>query len=163
MGIANFTLKPSKRDRRGFSLIELLIVLAIIAIIAMIAIPKIGKNLIAARETTAIGNMRTITQVQLQYSTQFNKFAPSLTELGPPASGADGPAAAGLLPKNLAEGKVGGYIFTVQATPGGYSATAVPEQFGTTGTRNFYSDQNGAIHYSSTLDPASDKSPVIGQ
>lgn len=143
-------------------MIELLIVIAIILIIAAIAVPKFNKQMMAAKEAAAISQVRSITQAQLQYNSQFGKFASSLAELGPPASGAAGPSAADILPKNLAEGKASGYLFAIQMTPTGYAITAVPEQFGTTGTRNFYSDQNGGIHYSNTQDPATDKSPNIG-
>ena len=75
----------------------------------------------------------------------FGKYAQTLTELGPPASGAAGPAAADLIPKSLAEGKNSGYIFAVQGTPTGYAVTAVPEVFGSSGNRTFYSDQTMVI------------------
>ena len=169
MGIANFQkperIRIPRRQalQRGFSLIELLIVIAIILILAAIAIPRMNRQMMAARETAAVGQLRTITQAQLQYNSQFGKYASTLAELGPPASGAAGPAAADLIPKSLAEGKASGYIFTVQMIPAGYAATAVPEQFGNSGTKNFYSDQNGGTHYSLTQDPATDKSPTIGQ
>src|SRR2546422_3833000 len=56
-----------------------------------------------------------------------------------------GPAAADLIPKSLAEGKNSGYIFAVQGTPTGYAVTAVPEGFGSSGNRTFYSDQTLVI------------------
>lgn len=166
MGVANLSssknqLLRRKQLQRGFSLIELLIVIAIILVIAAIAIPKMNKQLMAAREAAAISQVKSLTQAELQYNSQFGKFASSLAELGPPASGAASPAAADLIPKNLADGKASGYIFAIQATPGGYAITAVPEQFGSSGTRNFFSDQNGGVHVSFTQDLASDKSPTI--
>src|SRR5947209_16563009 len=101
------------RRRRGFSLIELLIVISIILIIAAIAVPKMNNQLMASHEMAAIRQVTTIHQAETQYYSQFGKYAESLAALGPPASGAAGPAAADLIPKVLAEGKNSGYVFNV--------------------------------------------------
>src|ERR1700724_2940251 len=131
-----------KDRRRGFSLIELLIVIAIILVIVTIAVPQYNKQMMSAHETAAIQTIRTIHAVELQYYSQFGRYAASLAELGPPASGAASPAAADLITKDLAEGKKSGYIFTVANTPTGYAVSAVPEAFNSSGRRTFYSDQN---------------------
>ncbi len=149
------------RLRRGFSLIELLIVIAIILIIAAIAVPKMNKQIMAAHEMAAIRMIGTIHQGETQYYSQYGKYAQSLAELGPPASGADGPAAAGIIPKNLADGKASGYLFTVVASPTGYSVTAVPEAFGNSGGRTFFSDQTLVIRNNYTAEPATVASPEI--
>ena len=109
----------TNRRRRGFSLIELLIVIAIILILAMIAVPKVNQQLMSARETAAIQEIKTIHQAETQYYSTFGKYAASLAELGPPASGAAGPAAADLIPKSLADGKNGGYIYAVIGSASG--------------------------------------------
>src|ERR1035441_8309364 len=70
--------------RRGFSLIELLIVISIILIIITMAVPKFNKAKEFANETQAISEIRTIHEVQVQYQSQYGRFATSLTELGPP-------------------------------------------------------------------------------
>jgi prepilin-type N-terminal cleavage/methylation domain-containing protein len=150
------------RLRRGFSLIELLIVVAIILIIAAVAIPKMNSQLMQAREMAAIREINTIHQGQTQYYSQFGRFAASLSELGPPASGAPGPAAADLIPAALASGKKSGHIFTVSLTPTGYSITVTPEQFGSSGRRNFYSDQTLVVRESWTQEPATAQSPELG-
>ena len=147
--------------RRGFSLIELLIVIAIILIIAAIAVPKMNNQMQAAHEMAAIRQITTIHQVQTQYYSQFGRYAANLTELGPPASGPAGPAAADLIPKVLADGKNSGYIFTLQAIPTGYAVTAVPEAFGSSGRRTFYSDQTLVIRNNWTQEPATANSPEI--
>ncbi len=149
------------RRRRGFSLIELLIVIAIILVIAAIAVPKMNRQLMAAHEMAAIRQITTIHQAETQYYSQFGKYAESLVALGPPASGAAGPAAADLIPKNLAEGKNSGFLFTVQPTPTGYAVTAVPEAFGSSGSRTFYSDQTLVVRQSLTQEPANATSPEI--
>lgn len=147
--------------RRGFSLIELLIVISIILIIAAIAVPKMNKQLMLAREQAAIRQINTIHQAETQYYSQYGRYAANLTELGPPASGADSPSAANIIPKNLAEGKNSGYVFTVSGTPTGYSVTAVPEAFGNSGSRTFYSDQTLVVHQNFTAEPANANSPEL--
>ena len=149
------------RRRNGFSLIELLIVIAIILIIAAIAVPKMNNQMQAAHEMAAIREINTIHQGETQYYSQFGRYATSLTELGPPASGAATPAASDLIPKVLADGKNSGYIFAVVATPLGYSVTAVPEAFGSSGRRTFFSDQTLVVRNNWTQEPANANSPEI--
>ncbi len=150
-----------QRRRRGFSLIELLIVIAIILIIASIAVPKVNKQLMLAREQAAIRTLTTIHQAETQYYSTFGRYAANLTELGPPASGASSAAAADIIPKDLADGKKSGYIFTIATGPGGYTVVAIPETFGTTGSRSFFSDSTMVIKQSITAEPANVNSPEI--
>jgi len=143
-----------KTRRRGFSLIELLIVIAIILVIVTIAVPQYNKQMMSAHETAAIQAIQTIHAVETQYYSQFGRYAVSLAELGPPASGAAGPAAADLISKDLTEGKKSGYIFTVSATPTGYAVSAVPESFNSSGRRTFYSDQTLVVRNNWSQEPA---------
>src|ERR1700689_3143245 len=112
------------RRRRGFSLIELLIVIAIILIIAAIAVPKMNNQMQAAHEMAAIRQITTIHAGETQYYSQFGRYATTLAELGPPASGAASPSAADLIPKVLSDGKNSGYTFAVAATPLVHCVTA---------------------------------------
>jgi type IV pilus assembly protein PilA len=148
------------RRRRGFTLIELMIVIAIILIIAAIAVPKMNNQMMAAHEMAAIRQITTIHQAETQYYSQFGKYA-ALSELGPPASGAAGPAAADLIPKILSDGKNSGFIFAVQSTATGYAVTAVPETFNSTGRRTFFSDQTLQIRNNWTQEPANANSPEL--
>lgn len=150
------------RKRRGFSLIELLIVVAIILIIAMVAIPKMNVQLMSAREMGAITEIRSIHQAQTQYYSQFGRYAGSLAELGPPNGGAVGPNGADLLPSSLSSGKKGGHMFTVTATQTGYAVSVVPEQYGSSGRRTFYSDQTLEVHENWSAEPATAQSPIMG-
>jgi type IV pilus assembly protein PilA len=147
--------------RRGFSLIELLIVVAIILILAAIAAPKLNQNRMHAQETAAISEMKTIHTAQTQYYSQFGRYATSLVELGPPAGGQEGPAAANLIPGELAKGTKSGYKFTMVGGPAGYTISSVPEVFGNTGRRTFFSDQSLVIHQNWTAEPANAASPEL--
>ena len=132
-----------RRNRRsGFSLIELLIVIAIILIIVTVALPKLNKAKMYAQETAALKAIQTINTAQVQYSSTFGRFAQSLTELGPPASGTSNASAADLISGDLASGDKQGYKFTLAGTPTGYTISAIPAVFGSTGSRTFYSDQS---------------------
>src|SRR5690349_14409983 len=125
------------RKLRGFSLIELMIVIAIILIIATIALPKLNRAKMYAHETAAIKTIQTIHTAQTQYQSQFGKFAASLTELGPPQNGQAGPTAADLIDGNLASGEKSGYKFIVVGNQGGYTISAVPLAYNSTGSRSF--------------------------
>lgn len=147
------------RGRRGFSLIELLIVVAIILILAAIAAPKLNQNRMHAQETAAVREIQTIHVAQTQYYSQFGRYATTLAELGPPAGGQEGPSAANLIPGELAKGQKSGYKFTVTGGPTGYVLQAVPEVFGNTGRRTFFSDQSLVIRQNWTAEPATAASP----
>src|ERR1017187_8068454 len=110
-----------QRRRRGFSLIELLIVIAIILIIITIALPRFSSAQRYAKETAALGAIRTIHTMQVQYFSQYGKYATALSELGPPTSGSASPSAADLIDSTLAAGEKGGYKFALSANNGGYA------------------------------------------
>jgi prepilin-type N-terminal cleavage/methylation domain-containing protein len=151
-----------KQRRRGFSLIELLIVIAIILIIITIAVPRYNRVQMYMRETAAIKAVQTIHQMETQYQSQFGRYASSLTELGPPASGNPSPAAADLIGTDLAQGMKQGYKFTVAAQPGGYTVNATPEVYGSSGSRSFFSDQTMVIRENYGAEPASASSKEMG-
>lgn len=148
-------------SQRGFSLIELLIVIAIILVILAIAIPKANQVMMNGREMAAIREIQTIHQAQTQYYSQFGNFATSLQQLGPPSSGTANREGADLIPEVLAGGKHNGHIFTVEASPGGYVVQVVPEAFGGTGRRTFYSDQSLTIRNNWSQEPATAESDPI--
>jgi type IV pilus assembly protein PilA len=156
------TLRRPHVNTRGFTLIELLIVISIILVILAIAVPKMNTQMQGAREMAVIREIGSIHQAETQYYSQFGKYAGNLTQLGPPVSGADGVEAANIIPKVLADGKKNGFIYTLTATPTGYAVTAVPESFGNSGRRTFYSDQTLVIRNNWGQEPATPTSPEIG-
>lgn len=149
------------RRRRGFSLVELLIVIAIILIILAIAVPKLSSARMQAQEMAAVAHVKSLNTAESMYLSQFGNFAGTLAQLGPPTSGNAGPSAADLIPGDLASGKKGGYVFTLTQTPQGYTITALPEVFGTTGRRTFFSDQTMVIRQNWSQEPANASSKEL--
>ncbi len=156
-------LQQRCRRQRGFSLIELLIVIAIILIILSVALPQMSKSRMHAQEMAAIEELSTINKAEIQYYSQFNNYATTLSQLGPPASSGapDGPQSANLIPGSLASGVSGGYNFTVTPSPQGYGISAVPKAFGSTGRRTFFTDQSGVTRQNWGQDPATPNSPEL--
>ena len=115
-----------------------------------------------AQETAALRNLQTLNTAQVQYNSQFGRFAQSLTELGPPASGTDNASAANLISSDLAAGTKQGYNFTLTGTPTGYTISAVPAVFGSTGSRTFFSDQSLVIRENYGQEPATANSKEVG-
>ncbi|MCC7156526.1 MAG: prepilin-type N-terminal cleavage/methylation domain-containing protein, partial [Bryobacterales bacterium] len=154
-------MNQRNRARRGFSLIELLIVIAIILVIAAMAAPKLTSARMQAQEMAAVTQIRTIQQAQVQYQSQFGKFATTLNELGPPNNGQLGPSAADIIPGDLAKGEKTGYKFNMTQTKDGYAVTAIPLAYNSTGRRTFFSDQSGVIRQNWSQEPATEKSDEL--
>jgi len=151
----------NSKTRRGFSLIELLIVISIILIIVTVALPKLNNATRFAHETAAIKAIQTIHTMQVQYNSQYGRFATSLAELGPPASGGPTAASADLIGNDLAGGEKSGYKFTVTGVQGGYTINANPANYGTSGTRTFFSDQSMVVRENYGPEPATANSKEL--
>ncbi len=108
-----------------------------------------------------IREVQAIHQAQVQYLSQFGEFAATLAELGPPTNGVAGPHAAKLIPASLASGEKNGYLFTMVKAGGGFTVNANPKEFGRTGRRTFYIDQDGVVHQNWGSEPATANSPEI--
>jgi type IV pilus assembly protein PilA len=134
-----------------------LIVVAIILIIAAIAIPNLLRAKMAANEASAVGSLRTINTSSVEYSTTYGGYPPSLVSLGGPAGGSATSSSAELIDAVLAGGTKSGYTFayTTGATDSNgnfvsYTLTAVPTGVGSTGQREFFTDQTGVIRANAT-------------
>jgi type IV pilus assembly protein PilA len=139
----------------------LLIVISIILILITMAVPRFERAQMFARETAALQAVRTLYTAEVQYQSQYGRYAASLAELGPPASGAPTPSSAGLIGNDLANGEKQGYRFVVAATPGGYTINANPVTYGTSGSRSFFADQTMQVHENYGPEPATAQSKEL--
>ncbi len=71
-----------KTNKKGFTLIELMIVVAIIGILAAIAIPNFLNYQCKAKQSEAKQSLGTIAKNQEAYVAEFNKYADSSVKLG---------------------------------------------------------------------------------
>jgi type IV pilus assembly protein PilA len=71
-----------KTNKKGFTLIELMIVVAIIGILAAIAIPNFLNYQCKAKQSEAKQSLGTIAKNQEAYVSEFNKYADQISKLG---------------------------------------------------------------------------------
>jgi type IV pilus assembly protein PilA len=141
------------QNRKGFTLIELMIVIAIILIIAAIAIPGFLNAKMSANETSAVGSLRAINTAEVSYQTAYptKGYPSSLMELGGPDNCTPSAEAACLIDPDLSAGTKAGYTFlaassgTTKQAKVAYVVGAAPLVFKHTGIRRFCSTEKNII------------------
>jgi len=164
-----------RNKQKGFSLIELLIVVAIILIIAAIAIPNLIRSKMAANEASAVATLRTLNTAEVVYSSNYSVatiFAASLTALGDGgvaancAAGAAAPTSAnaclidGALENATAANPKSGYVLTYANPAGGYTVNNDPVSPGSTGVRQFFTDQSLVIRQATGAAASATSNPI---
>jgi prepilin-type N-terminal cleavage/methylation domain-containing protein len=133
------------KEKKGFTLIELMIVVLVIGIIAALSVPNLVKSKMAAHESSAISTVRTLVTAQITYAARSGSgnFAADLTEL----------QAVNLIDSVLGSGTAEAYSFSLTGSGVQYEINARPLVYGTSGVRSFFTDESGAIYYT-TADAA---------
>ena len=128
--------QETKRNNKGFSLLELLIVVAIILIIATIAIPSLLRSRQAANESAAVATVRTMTTAEVTYLSSSGGKYGSLTDL----------QSAKLLDSSFPA--KGGYVYFIETTGAGvdYTIWATPASTNN-GRYGYYSTPDGVVRY----------------
>lgn len=125
-------------NRKGFSLIELLIVIVIIGIIVIIAVPSLLESKKAAQETSAMATLRNCASAEAAYSSKMTH--PRYGNLSDLAT------------EHFLDGRFGmtpihfdGYTFTSSANTSEFTCTGTHD----TGTDSpdFYINHSMVVHY----------------
>ncbi len=149
-----------KNNKKGFTLVEIMIVVIIIGLLAIIAVPIFIRTRINANEQLLRGDLRSFSSANESYQTTQN----------PSAYAAD---IATLISQSYLDnswgtgGRKHGYQFTYAIGPEGatYSILATPAIQNITGINTYCTDQTGALLSGATATPSgcSGGTPVVSQ
>jgi len=136
------------REGGGWKLLSLGLVL--------LDVPQLAKQWaeedIADHEDAAIAALDGLDEAIESYRRAFGNLPQSLAQLGPAPKDEASPDQASLVDAQLAAGSESGYRFSYRTVPAadggnpGLQISAIPEEYGKSGRRSFFLDQEGRIH-----------------
>jgi len=126
-------------NRKGFTLVEIMIVVAIIALLAAIAIPNLLRARLNANEAAAISAVKTLVAAEISWHSVNGSYTNDILN---DLSGATPP----YIDSVLGSGTKQGYGFAVtNADAYGFDVNAAPAEVGKTGNRYFFANEEGVI------------------
>src|SRR5687767_3891513 len=81
MGWRHCHMRATRQNKKGFSLIELVIVVVIIAIIGAIAIPRLSRGSAGAADASLVGNLRVLRSAIDLYASEHGGAFPGATTI----------------------------------------------------------------------------------
>ena len=123
----------------------------------LLDLPTLGEEWdraeIQNNEKSALASVKELSAAVEKYRVTYTHLPATLGELGPSEKGAAKSDQAGLIEKELADGRKNGYLFRYvivgandSGAPAKYEIAAIPVEYGRTGTRSFYRDSSGTLH-----------------
>jgi len=125
--------------------------------VLLLDLPTLGEEWdraeIQNNEKSALASMKELAAAIEKYRVTYTHLPQTLAELGPPSKGAPKSEQAGLVATDLAAGRKDGYAFRYvivgandSGAPAKYELAAIPLEYGRTGTRSFFRDEDGVLH-----------------